>query len=81
MGLTVLLGMRLPLGVGIKGPLVGLEGEGLIFLIGNRIAFRWQGFGRGSAPWPEVNADLDVRTLPSDVRLKFMDLVHLLEFL
>lgn len=77
MGLTVLLGMRLPLGVGIEGPLVELGGAGLIFLIGTELPF----IDRGSTPWPEVYADLDIRPLPSDVRLKFMDLVHLLEFL
>lgn len=75
MGLTVPLGMRLRLRVGTEGPLVGLEGAGLIFLIGTELPF----IGRGSTP--EADADLDIRPLPSDVCLKFMDPVHLLEFL
>lgn len=77
MGLTVLLGTQLRLGVGIEGPLVGLEGADLIFLIGTELPF----IGRGSTPWPEAYADLDIRPLPSDVCLMFMNLVHLLEFL
>ena len=56
---------------------MGLEGAGWIFLIGTKLPF----IDRSSTPWPEVYADLDIRSLPSDVCLKFMDLVHLLEFL
>lgn len=43
MGLTVLLGMRLRLGVGIECPLVGLWCRSDV-LDRHRIAFHWQEF-------------------------------------
>lgn len=36
--------------------------------------------GRGSTLLPEVYSGLDIRSLPSAVCLKFMELVHSLEF-
>lgn len=48
-----------------------------MFLIGTKLPF----IDRSSTPWPKVYADLDIRSLSSDVCFKFRDLVHLLEFL